>query len=229
MIRKLSLVFAAALLASVATPPSTSADSYSFGSDRGEGGSFGWAIISGGSSSMSEMQDLDSVDDLKARFGDDFLYVREGHDRYVIKDRKLVARAQEAAKEIGKYGREIGDIARAQARLAVDGSLEARRQAKMMRIQRKLEREIEWRAGRGEPTRDLERALDDVTSEIGSFEPSDRGDRGDRLTASDRRNLTRRREEASERLQQGVRQIKREMREILREAKSRGLAESLER
>ena len=65
MIRKLSLVFAAALLASVATPPSPSADSYSFGSDRGEGGGFGWAIVSGGSSSMSEMQDLDSVDDLK--------------------------------------------------------------------------------------------------------------------------------------------------------------------
>jgi hypothetical protein len=226
MVRRLALVFAAALLSAAVAPPSTSADSYSFGSDQDEGGGFGWAIISGGSSSMSEMQDLDSIDDLKARFGDNFLYVREGHDRYVIKDRKLVSRAQEAAKEIGKFGREIGDLARAQARVAVDESLEARRQAKMMRIQKRLEREIDRRARRGEPTRDLERALDDVTSEIGSFEPPDRGDR---LTASDRRDLTRRREEASERLHQGVRQIKREMREILREAKSRGLAERLDR
>jgi hypothetical protein len=179
MPRTLPLVFAAAIL-SLALPYSSSAYSYAHGSHRGEEDTFGWAIISGGNSSMSDMRDLDSLDDLKDRFGDEFLYIRDGKDRYVVSDPDMVERALEASKQIRKYGKEMGKLARAQARLAVDES-------------------------------------------IGSW-----GGRGDRPSASEKRELTRRSDEASKRLKQGVRRVQRDMHEILRAAKSRGLAEPLD-
>ena len=173
-------VLAAAILC-LAVPGSSSAYSYAYGSDRDEEDSFSWAIIAGGNTSMSNMRDLDSIDDLKDQFGDEFLYIRDGKDRYVISDPGMVERALEASKEIRKYGKEMGKLARAQARLAVDESL-------------------------------------------GSW-----GGRGDRLSASEKRELTRRSDEASKRLKQGVRHVQRDMREIFREAKTRGLAERLGR
>src|SRR6185503_14215308 len=84
---------------------------YSFGSDD----NLGWAIVSDDNTSMSDMSTLDSMDDLKSEFGDEFLYIRLGKDRYVIRDRALMRRAQEAARPMQEAGREIGEIARAQA------------------------------------------------------------------------------------------------------------------
>jgi hypothetical protein len=180
MHRTLPVVLAAAIL-SLAVPGTSSADSYAYGSDQDEEDSFGWAIISGENTSMSDMRDLDSMDDLKDRFGDEFLYIRDGKDRYVISDPGMVERALEASQQIRKYGKEMGKLARAQARIAVDESLQS------------------W------------------------------GGRGDRLSASEKKELRRRSDEASKRLQQGVRRVQRDMHEILKAAKSRGLAERLDR
>ena len=177
MHRSLTLVLAATVTLVLASPAPAGAHSYAHGSDHDS--DFGWMILSGGNSSMSDMHDLDSIDDLKERFGDEFLYVRDGEDRHVITDRRLIARAQESTKQIRKYGKEIGEIARAQARLAVDKSLYGMRQSK-------------------------------------------------RLSSSEKRELTRRREAASDRLQKGVREIQEDIREILQDALEKGLAEPLD-
>ncbi len=69
--------FLAATFLSLAVPGSSSAYSYAYGSDRDEEDGFGWAIVSGGNSRMSDMQEVDSIDVLKDRFGDEFLYIRD--------------------------------------------------------------------------------------------------------------------------------------------------------
>jgi len=177
MHRPLTLVLAATVMLALAAPAPSGAYSHAHGAD--DESDFGWAIFSGGNSSMSDMHDLDSMDELKERFGDEFLYVRDRDDRYVITDRRLIARTQESTKQIRKYGKEIGELARAQARLEVDRALYEKRQTK-------------------------------------------------RLTSGERRELARRREAASERLQKGVREIQEDVREILQEAMEKGLAEPLD-
>src|SRR5439155_21072201 len=75
-----------AILTSIFLPPAASAkdSSISFDTDRD---GFGWAIVSGENTSMSDMDDLDSFDNLKEKYGDEFLFLREGDNRYVIRDR----------------------------------------------------------------------------------------------------------------------------------------------
>ena len=210
-----------------ASPAPSSGHSYAFGTHDDKDQGLGWAIVDGENTSMSDMRGLESLDDLKSRFGDEFLYIREGRDQYVIEDEKLVARARQAARGIQKYGKEIGELARAQARLALGVSRQDRRVDKLERAQAKLERRIERAAERNQSTEDLERELDKITAELESIEDHD--DRGEQLSSGEVREMTRRREEASKQLQRGVREVQNEIREILRDAKRRGLAERLDR
>src|SRR3989442_8360516 len=104
--------------------------SHGFDNDRE---SLGWAIVSGNNTSMSDMKDLDSMDMLKSEFGKEFLYIRLGEDRYVIRDPALMRRAQDAVRPMQEAGQEIGEAARAQAEQALAGSQDTREQARPAR------------------------------------------------------------------------------------------------
>jgi hypothetical protein len=219
------LVVLATAACFVLAPTTSTAHSNSHGPYQDDKQGFGWALISGGNSSMSDMQDLDSIEDLKSRFGDDFLYIREGRDHFVIRDRKLVERAREAASQIQRHGKEIGKLARAEAALALSGSRVTRREAKLEALQSKLESRIERAERRGDPTEELERELDAVNRELDSVESDDARER---LTGTERSKLSAQRDEAREGLERAVREIERDMREILRVAKQKHLAEPLD-
>src|SRR5439155_1338436 len=111
--------FALAVLPRAVIPASVSAGRYTYGFDN-DREYLGWAIVSHGNTSMSGLDDLDSVEKLKSDFGEEFLYIRLGEDRYVIRDRPLIARAKDAAKPVGEAGREVGEIARARAERALN-------------------------------------------------------------------------------------------------------------
>ena len=72
---------------------------YGHGSDP-DVHSFNWAIVDGGSESMSSMEDVDEVTRLEHQWGDTFLYIHEDSDRYVIRDRALMDRAEAALKPV---------------------------------------------------------------------------------------------------------------------------------
>ena len=90
---------------------------------------------------MSDMDDLDSFDNLKEKYGDEFLFLREGDNRYVIRDRGLMERAQRAVKPVNDAGRELGESVTLQAQEALGNSKDARSWQWSI-----------WRAGRCVPT-----------------------------------------------------------------------------
>jgi hypothetical protein len=195
---------------------------YAFGSDNDPDHGLGWAIVSGEDTSMSELSDLDRIEELKHSFGDEFLYIRDGSARYVIQDPDLIGRARKAQESIQLYGREIGIIAGAKAREALaSAGFRNRAESKLYRRQATLARRIAEKARRGESTDALERELDAVTRALESLDDEDSRFQ---MTDSERRELDRRQEEASKRLRKAVREIQDELRDILREAKARHLA-----
>jgi chromosome segregation ATPase len=216
---------AVALLASAAffTPHAFSGSySYGFDNDRDR---LGWAIVSGDNTSMSDMQDLGSMDDLKSEFGREFLYIRQGGDRYVIRDRALMQRAKDAARPMQEAGREIGEAARAQAEQALSGSRDARERARLARRIAKLSEKIARRESEGESTEDLERSLEALQQEVDGLPYASREERGAIPGQRAREARTR---DASERLKKAARHLNQEMRDILREAKSRHVAEPVD-
>jgi len=215
---------ALATLAAALMAAGASAGSYGYdhGNDRDP---LSWTIVSGDNTSMSDMQDLDSMDDLKERFGDEFLFIRLGEDRYVIRDRGLMKRAEEAARPMRDAGREIGKAARAQAEAALSGSRGAREQARLSARIAKLSGRIARLESRGEPTEDLEREqerlerqLEDLADDSGEGRAATREERGRSL----------RTEQARERMHKAARRLNEEMREILRQAKARHVAEPVD-
>jgi hypothetical protein len=123
-----SAVFLASL-AVVGMPAGTSAHGYGYGYDKDD--DLGWAIISGDDTNISDMRDLDSMDDLKARFGDEFLYIRLDESRYVIRDRGLIKRAEDAAGPMKRAAKEIGMAAKMQAKAALSESRGAARHQRL--------------------------------------------------------------------------------------------------
>jgi hypothetical protein len=101
---------------------SHSKHAYSYGFNFDEDEDFGWAVIIDGKNSSSNVSDWDVVNELKEKYDGDFLYIRDGKDQYVIRDQRLVGRAQATSSEISKYGGEIGRLASAQAKLALSPS-----------------------------------------------------------------------------------------------------------
>jgi hypothetical protein len=226
-IRAVALAAAAVLAVSIPTLSFAHDESHgtehgdSYGTDDG----FTWAIIEGDNSSMSGQLDHDLIEKLKDRFGDRFLYVEDDEDGYVITDRALVERAHRASRRIGQYGREIGEIARTQVRLTLSESRPKIRRAELLREQAELRREIDRAEQRGDDTEALERRLDRLTTKL---EVSDPVDQGFQLSAEEKQDLTKRRDHAKARLREAVKQTNDEMHSILREAKSRRIAERVD-
>ena len=233
MHRRIVIAFAAAALA-VVPPALTRAHSADHGSMHGDADhgfaygddeDFGWAVVSGDQTSMSGALDHGTLESLKERFGDDFLVVDDGGHRFVITDEKMLDRAQEAARDLQKYGREIGVIARTQARLALGGARPDRRIERLERRRAAVEREMRDEERRGESTDDLEIDLMQLQAQLDALKGIQKGFA---LTDDQRGDLTRRKEEAEDRLRRCVRKIHDEMKDILKEAKSRHLAEPVE-
>ena len=201
---------------------SNHAYSYGFGNDGD--GDFGWAVIMDGHNTSSDVGDWDIINELKDRYDGDFLYIRDGKDQYLIRDQRLVERAQATSNEVSKYGNEIGKLARAQAKLALSHIGAGGQRRALESAQRDLEREIRRSERDGESTQGLKRALRHIRDELDSLPDDDH----ETLSATEREDLRRQSDDAQKHLQDAVRKMRQDMRDILREAKERGKAEKLD-
>lgn len=181
-----------------------------------------WAIIDDDHNHSSNLDELEEIEDLKSRFGDTFLYIRDGKERYVITDPALVRRAEEASHRIGDHAKEIKTIAKAQAKVAVSHAQGVRARAKLESIEAQLEAKVESRELRGEEADELREALDRVREDLEEIEA---GNEPRPLTRSEEQELERRREEAHAELDKAIREMRSEIRDILKDAKQKGLAE----
>jgi hypothetical protein len=228
--RRLALVplALAALLILVTPIPSSahhsSAHSYSYGFGNDEDEDFRWAVVSDGNTSSTNMSDWDLLEELKDRYDGDFLYVRDGKEQFVIRDPKLVERAKTASSEVSKYGKEIGKLASAQVKLALNRVGMTGQRRSLERAERELEREIERSERDGESTQGLKRALRHIREEMESLPDDDH----ETLNVSERDDLRRQSDEARKHLHDAVRKMRQDIRDILREAKERGKAEKLD-
>lgn len=181
-----------------------------------------WAIIDDdhNHSHASTQDALEEIEDLKSRFGDSFLYIRDKDDRYVITNRALIERAEEASHRIGDHAKEIKTIAKAQARVALSQAHGAKARVKLERIEAQLEEKIESREIRGEEADELTRALERVREDLEDIEDHEPRP----LTRAEEQDLERKRQEVQDELQKAIGEMRSEIRDILKEAKERGLA-----
>jgi hypothetical protein len=193
---------------------------YSFGDDD----DFHWAIISDDGMNLSGHFDRDLIEELKERHEEPFLLIGEDDEAYLITDEDLVERAQRAGQRIREHATEIGALARAQARLSLGDSRLDRRVEKLERKRKALKKSIREAERQGDSTDELEQELFQVKVALQALEGVERSFA---LTSKERDELIEQRDEASQRLRRAVDGIKREMREISKTAKSRGLAERI--
>ena len=193
---------------------------YSFGDDD----DFHWAIISDDGMNLSGHFDRDLIEELKERHEEPFLLIGEDDEAYLITDEDLVERAQRAGQRIREHATVIGALARAQARLSLGDSRLDRRVEKLERKRKALKKSIRDAERQGDSTDELEQELFQVKVALQALEGVERGFA---LTSKERDELIEQRDEASQRLRRAVDGIKREMREIAKTAKSRGLAERI--
>jgi len=186
---------------------------------------FSWAVVTQGGRAISgNVVQGDPISKLKDRYHSDFLYIRDHDERYVITDPDLIDKAREAGSHINRYSKEIGELANAEARLAMSRIADERRPG-LDRRRRDLEREIELRERQGQSTDDLEEELFRVRMETKSIESMSRSNQ---LTSGEREDLLRRRDRASARVKEGERKIEGEIRQILEDAKERGIADRVD-
>lgn len=226
MSRRLWSFLAAAIVVVAAPPPYAMGDEHSngraYGYDSGddEGDNLGWIIVSGEITSISDMGDLESLEGFRHRFGSSFLYLRDGDDHYVIKDEEMIDRAQHAARSIKLYGKEMGML----ARFKIQGTLVSRKSAR--KIAAMQQRPTPHReAGRRSPSEESNERLEHEVAELIEDMDALRADphQGD-VTDAKSRDLERRSEALSKRLGKAVHEGRKEMRDVLQDAKARHLA-----
>ena len=184
---------------------------------------FGWMIVDHDSQSMSSMKDLDHLEGLQRKFGDEFIYIRDGEDRYVIRDRALMKRALEAQRPVREAGSRVGRVARTQAIEALSGWGADADQARLARKVEKLSRKIDRAEARGESAEEIKLEREELKRVVEN--KSDDQDASEHVAPKEREA---RRRDADQDLDRAIKNLKHELREILREAKSRHLAERVE-
>lgn len=210
-------VLAMALLFAATAPSAAWARDHSPASDRelGESGEIGWILVTDRVTSMSDQSDLESVEALRARFGSSFLILHQGDDRYVVRDKGLIDRAERAVYAIKVYGKEVAMLAAFRVQGALGSAKRARKAAGLAK-----------RPPGGSPgdlDDRLQRAFETLIHEMEALEASSR--RGE--VSRNPHGLDRRSEELSKRLQEAVRGGRQEMRQILDDAKERHLLQPL--
>jgi len=217
LIQLVAIVLMVPLVSLIATPSSALHNQgYGFGDDD----DFGWAVISPDGQAMTSMMYRDRIDEWKERFGDEFLIIRDKDHRYVIADEELVQRAKKASRELRNHQREIGEFARTQARFSMSEMRTDSRQADLKERRKQIEQEIEDRERRGKSTRVLDVELIAVSSELQALRSMQTANR---LSPEEKRELTRRSREASERVQRVIDRINQDMKSIFEAAQSRHL------
>jgi hypothetical protein len=227
MSRSLWSFLAAALVLATAPPtPAAGKDhhssgyAYGYDDDKDRDDDFSWTIVNDDNTSMSDMSGLESLEQLRDRFGNHFLYFRDGDDHFVVLDEKLVDRAERAAHDIKLYGKEMGLLARAQIQGTVGSTKTAQKMAIVARRQAELGKEIARRSMNGESTARLQREMDQLSEDMDLI----RANMHSRdVSPAEARDLDRKTEETSKRLSKAVREAQQEMRDILKEAKERHL------
>ena len=182
---------------------------------------FGWMIVDHDKTSVSTMKDLDGLDGLKRKFGEEFLYVREGEDRYVIRDPALMKRAWDAGRPVHEAGAKVGRVARAQAIESLSGWGDDADQVRRARKIEKQSRKIDRAEARGESKQEIEREREELKRATGNRS-------GDRATVDHAKDYEARQRDADEGLDRAIKNMKREIRDILHEAQSRHTAERVD-
>lgn len=199
---------------------------YGFENDDKENGRdpFAWALVHDGKNSSSSM-DSENLEAIRGKYGDDILYIRDGDDRYVIRDRGLMRRAEGLMKPIEDAGKEIGAAVGAQVTYSLGKSQGSREQARIARRIARLSRRIERLSEEGEDVGDLEIERGVLEGQLESMKESRSWRHDSEERESDLGAAT---ERASRHMREATRNLNRELRDILRDAKSRHLAEPVE-
>jgi hypothetical protein len=194
---------------------------YAYGTDD----DFSWAFVSDHGRNISGNLNSDNIGKLKDRYDGEFLYIRDGEERWVITDPDMIDRAHRVEEQIKNYNKEISEIANAEAKFAMAGMNNDKKLAKLSQRRRALENEIDKLEERGEDTSDLDRELFEVKVESEALTSMHKNAQ---LTAEERRDLTERRDRASVRLQKGMQKIEGDLRRVLSDAKEQHLAERVD-
>jgi hypothetical protein len=192
----------------------------------GDDENFGWAILTRDGETMSTgVPARETLRKIQKQYGPELLVIADGDERYVITDPGLVRDAVRAARKVRDLEPEIGDLAGAQAKLAMSQVNYGSRE-RLERRQRALEKALQDAERDGEATEELEQELFGARV---ALQVNESMARENRLTANEKRDLVRRRDKASERVSRGMARINAEFRDILDRAKSRDLARPIQR
>ena len=211
-------------LASLTLAPAafaTHKSGFSYGTDD----DFSWAFVSNHGRNISGNLNGDPIGKLKDRYDGEFLYIRDGEERWVITDPEMIARGHRAEEQIKNYNREISEIANAEAKFAMAGLNNDKKLAKLAARRRALEVEIAKLEKNGEDTSDLDQELFEVKVESQALSSMHQNAQ---LTTEERRELTERRDRASVRLKKGMQKIEGDLRQILSDAREQHLAERVD-
>ncbi len=222
----LALAFLGAISCSTGFPGVASAGSYHYGFDNDDKDKerFGWALVRDGHNSSSDLGSED-MDEIKDRYGDTFLYIRDGDERWVIRDRGLMRRAEGSLKPIEEAGREIGHAVGAKVGYSMSRTHGSREKARVARQISRLDSRIARLSERGEDTEQLERDRQELQEKLEEL----KNDRRQRHDDEEREaELDAATERASRHMREATRKLNKDLRDILREAKSRHLADSVE-
>jgi hypothetical protein len=191
----------------------------------GEEEHFGWAILTRDGKSMSTgVLAWETLRKIKKQYGPELLVIADRDERYVITDPGFIRDAQRATRKIQDMKPEIAELAEAQSRLSIGEVSQGERERLKVR-ERALEKAIQDAERDGEATKELEQKLFEVRL---GLQINEGMERQSRLTADEKRDLIRRRDRATERVNRGMSRIHAEVRDILEEAKSRNLARLLD-
>lgn len=210
-----------ALAAWTLAPAAFAHQTNSFGMDE----NFRWAFVSDHGRNISGNLNHENISALKGRYKQDFLYIRDGDESWVITDPDMIARGHRAEEQIKNYNKEISEIANAEAKFAMAGMINDKKVAKLEARRRSIEDEIDKLGARGEDTSDLEQELFEVKVEAEALSSMHRNAH---LTSEERRDLTERRDRAQARLSKGMQKIEADFRTILSDAREQHLAERVE-
>jgi len=224
------VAFIAALGLALFTPAlsrTAVAGSYSYGFDQDKD-VLHWAIVDEDRNSSSNLSELEDLDDLKAQYGSTFLYIRDGDERYVIKDRGMMQRVREAMKPITEAGREIGKAVGAKVSYSMRRSGYARERARMERQLARVERRLARLPDEGDDAEDQDQErqeLENERQELQNQLDQLKDDRRERHASEEQQaELDAATERASRHMREATRNLDRQLRAILKEAKSRNIA-----
>jgi hypothetical protein len=212
------------LLLSTAALTRSATAGYSYGFDNDDSSRLRWALIDGDRNSTS-LSDPDDLDELKSRYGKSFLYIHDGEERYVIKDRGMMVRARDAMKPVQEAGKEIGKAVGEKVSYSMRRSESSRERARLARRLSRIESRISRLSDRGEDTDELENERQEIQQELDAMKNSRRVEHDAEERQADLDAAT---ERASRHMREATRKMDQTMRDILKESKSRHLAEPVE-